>query len=481
MDFTEIYKQSASLVAFSPGAHFILTAVQDRLVVRRSDTLTVTRTWSVDTSPSATQNALSSKAKTNAPSSSSPVNTWITHIGWACDSEYLLAACARGGVVNVFNIRDEEWSARIDAGAEGLVKAEWAPDGRSILCFSEWGLRVTIWSLVSGTATYIQFPVHADRGYAFRADGRYFVLAERHKSKEILGLYDTGDSYKLVRHFPLPTGSVSSLSVSPTGNHVAVWEGPLEYKLYILTLAGDLVASFAPDPDPGLGIRSVAWHPSGMFLAFGGWDEKIHILDSLSWSPVVVLELQRRVSAGTAIWREPTGWFEATQGRGFLSFERMQGSQSIPVSRPDLTKAHPKNGVVQLQWNKSGTYLMARFENAPNVINIYSFPTATESFVPRLSSVLIHSNPVLQAQWNPTREGNLVACCGNRAIYTWSDEWVTENGEEEEMAECIGVPARKLDVKEIKWAPDGKGLLLMDKDAFCCAFEVGAEDDKAES
>jgi len=81
-------------------------------------------------------------------------------------------------------------------------------------------------------------------GYAFRADGRYFILGERHKSKDTLGVYDTVDSFKLMRvsrtvclycsklktiqHFPLPTSSLSSFSVSPTGNHIAVWEGPLE-------------------------------------------------------------------------------------------------------------------------------------------------------------------------------------------------------------------------------------------------------------
>lgn len=36
-------------------------------------------------------------------------------------------------------------------------------------------------------------------GYTFRADGRYFILAERHKSKDTLGLYDTTESYKLAR------------------------------------------------------------------------------------------------------------------------------------------------------------------------------------------------------------------------------------------------------------------------------------------
>lgn len=48
-----------------------------------------------------------------------------------------------------------------------------------------------------------------------------------------------------------------------------------KYKLHILSLAGDCVASFTPDPDPGMGIRSVAWHPTGVFLAVGGWDDRV--------------------------------------------------------------------------------------------------------------------------------------------------------------------------------------------------------------
>lgn len=88
---------------------------------------------------------------------------------------------------------------------------------------------------------------------------------------------------------------MSSLALSPGGNHLAVWEGPLEvralpferpaslirlalqYKLYIISLNGDLLGSFTPDHDPGFGIRGVAWHPTGMFLAVGGWDDKVKI------------------------------------------------------------------------------------------------------------------------------------------------------------------------------------------------------------
>jgi hypothetical protein len=84
----------------------------------------------------------------------------------------------------------------------------------------------------------------------------------------------------------------------------------------------------------------------------------------------------------------------------------------------------------------------------------------------------------------------LALCSGSGSIYTWSDEWIGENGVEEDMAECIGVPANsrwicyfsafsiidcfiaKFETRSIKWAPDGKGLVLLDKEVFCCAFEV---------
>jgi hypothetical protein len=42
-----------------------------------------------------------------------------------------------------------------------------------------------------------------------------------------------------------------------------------------LSLAGDVLGSFKPDPDPGFGIRDVVWHPSDMFLAVSGWDNKV--------------------------------------------------------------------------------------------------------------------------------------------------------------------------------------------------------------
>lgn len=76
-------------------------------------------------------------------------------------------------------------------------------------------------------------------------------------------------------------------------------------------------------------------------------------------------------------------------------------------------------------------------------------------------------------------------------MYTWSDEWAGERagaglglglglgleeegegeGEGEEMAECTRVPARKFETRDLRRAPDGKGMVLVDWETFCCAFE----------
>jgi WD repeat-containing protein WRAP73 len=141
-DFTEIYSQTHNHVCFSPGTQFILTAVQDRIVVRRSDTFQIARTWLLDNAHSTSSGILAAGKQPLKKSADS--EGWVTHLGWSADSEHILAACAKRGMVHVFKIRDDTWNARIAAGVEGLAKAEWTPDGRHVLCFSEWGVRLSL-------------------------------------------------------------------------------------------------------------------------------------------------------------------------------------------------------------------------------------------------------------------------------------------------------------------------------------------------
>lgn len=76
-------------------------------------------------------------------------------------------------------------------------------------------------------------------------------------------------------------------------------------------------------------------------------------------------------------WQEPLKWFEATEGRGFLSCEfdtlqrypfvviildeRMEGLRSLNLPRIDQAKPNPKSGTAQLEFNTTGSLLLVRF------------------------------------------------------------------------------------------------------------------------
>jgi hypothetical protein len=50
-------------------------------------------------------------------------------------------------------------------------------------------------------------PAHSMLGHSYRQDRRYFAVAEKHKGKESLAIYDAGDQYNLVRVLIEPESS----------------------------------------------------------------------------------------------------------------------------------------------------------------------------------------------------------------------------------------------------------------------------------
>jgi len=111
MDFTELYKQTSNLCIFSPNGLYIAIAVQHRLVIRDAESLQIVQLFScIDN---------------------------IQAIEWSQDSEYILCASYKLGVIQVWSLSDQEWTAKINEGVVGLTRVQWAPDGRHIISFSD--------------------------------------------------------------------------------------------------------------------------------------------------------------------------------------------------------------------------------------------------------------------------------------------------------------------------------------------------------
>lgn len=152
MDFSETYRHSGPAPIFSPNGRYVAAAMEYRLVVRDIDSLQVVQLYSCLDK--------------------------IQHIEWCCNSNYILCGLFKRAIVQIWSIEEPEWTCKIDEGPAGVQHAIWSPDGLHVLVVADFQIRITIWSLVDRTCSYIKGPKFADKGIAFSPDGRLLALAE---------------------------------------------------------------------------------------------------------------------------------------------------------------------------------------------------------------------------------------------------------------------------------------------------------------
>ncbi|KAI9094894.1 hypothetical protein DFS34DRAFT_627591 [Phlyctochytrium arcticum] len=441
MDFTELYKQSSGLCTFSPDGRYLATSVAHRLVIRDADSLQILHLYA------ATET--------------------IDHVSWSPSSELVLCASFKLGLIQIWNVQDEHWTAKIEEGVAGLVSVRWAPDSRHVLAFSDFQLRITVWSLITKEATYLQFPKYTDRGFAFRSDGRYFALAERTESKDFVSIYDCED-WTLLKRFMLDTTDMEDLAWSPDGRFVAVWETSLKYGIYIYYADGRRVSSYSAY-ESGLGIKSVTWSPSSQFLAIGSFDQKVRFLNHYTWRPLIEFSHPKELTApDIAVFKEInpakdpsmagiSSWSQVALPKMRYSF--LHPPMTLPQVRADPDKPNPRVGVSSALFSADGALMLTQNDNMPTCLWIWDMTELCQV-------ALIHqSSPIRSVTWNPVIPGLLAFCTGNGFIYIW-------RGGEVNGCELVEVPAVQFTVTDVKWNPNGRGLVLLDKDKFCVGFPV---------
>ena len=82
----------------------------------------------------------------------------VDRVEWSPDSELLLLASNKAGLVLLYSLGELGWRGRLDAGQAGLTGAAWAADSRHLLCLAELGVCLTVWSLASVAVITIPQP-----------------------------------------------------------------------------------------------------------------------------------------------------------------------------------------------------------------------------------------------------------------------------------------------------------------------------------
>lgn len=74
--------------------------------------------------------------------------------------------------------------------------------------------------------------------------------------------------------FKTETLDLADLIWTPDDHAICVWDTCLEYKIFLYSPTGKCLRQYSAY-EQALGIKSVAWSPSGELLAIGSYDQQV--------------------------------------------------------------------------------------------------------------------------------------------------------------------------------------------------------------
>uniref|UniRef100_A0A3B4D6Z7 Anaphase-promoting complex subunit 4 WD40 domain-containing protein n=1 Tax=Pygocentrus nattereri TaxID=42514 RepID=A0A3B4D6Z7_PYGNA len=446
MNFSEVFKQSNQLCKVSPDGKYLATCVQYRLVVRDVNTLQILQLYTC--------------------------LDQVAHMEWSSDSLFILCAMYKRGLVQVWSLEQPEWHCKIDEGSIGLLSSRWSPDGRHILNTTEFHVIGSLHSSSRYFGVNI-FMALSVLGLDFSADGRYMALAERRDCKDYISIF-VCDDWHLLRHFETETQDLAGVEWSPNGCVLAVWDSCLEYKMLLYSLDGRLLSTYSAY-EWSLGIKSVAWSPSSQFLAIGSYDEKVRILNHITWKKLIEFEHPATITSSKAVvfkevekrpvvGTENVSIHQITLGSSLFNTQSKYEIASLPVQvtvvKPDLDRANPKIGISAVAFSADNRYLATKNDNMPQSLWVWDMQRLG------LQAVLEQTAPVRCFVWDP-RKPRLALCTGNAKVYLWS------------LAGCVSVkvPAEgNFQVQSLFWHGNGDSLVLLGKDQICLCYMATDEE-----
>ncbi|ORX35455.1 hypothetical protein BD324DRAFT_582386 [Kockovaella imperatae] len=486
-DFSQLFH--ASHLSYSPGSTFLATVHLNKIIIRSSSTLSIVRIFQCLLPPES-----SSKVQ--------PLDIAIDQLLWSSDSLYLIAYSGKVRTGWLFGLTQDGRGeggevARLGGeGVDGLVKVEWGKGDREILTWSDYGLHLTIHDLMTGETRQIQHPRSPNNCHTYSPDSRHLAVLERHSGKDFVGIYDTQDSYALLRHFPLGLNNAQEISWSPCGRYIAASDDSIHYLLHLYTPLGTHLVSFdASSPsfnlesashDPALGIRCFSWAPGGRWILIAGWDGKVRVVESEGGRCVAIMAWPNRtIEAETVVWSEPRDWLRDCKGHGIVQFDRVKTPASLPFVKSDFSHFPPRSGVSHICFDTKGTYFFVRQDTQPSLLHVHSFLPSAQSSSPDIKhiAVLLFSQPIRSATWCLTRR-KLAIATRSGAVFFWDGDggWVDDDSMRDStaseskagMMEAVGIPTRvNFKTSDIVWSPDGTSLGILDKSStqFCLLYE----------
>jgi WD40 repeat protein len=191
--------------------------------------------------------------------------------------------------VKIWDLDDPAWTATINNGSGGMgkiISAEFGRNEQEVLVYSDFGSKLTVWSLITGRSVDIRDPKFSTtRGQSYRQKLGVFAQITRPAAQDILSLH-APNSYKVLKSITLPTMDAQGFKWSHDERWLAVWDtSSLGQKLYVYTADANLYRTYTGIDSSeigAVGIRALEWSPGSQYLAIGGSDRRVTLLSTRS-------------------------------------------------------------------------------------------------------------------------------------------------------------------------------------------------------
>ncbi|KAH7406779.1 hypothetical protein DE146DRAFT_753331 [Phaeosphaeria sp. MPI-PUGE-AT-0046c] len=390
---------SASHIACLSGARLHVRCLATSEIIRSiglppsHDARTSRIAWSPPSSSLSTSHSSSTPARRSQASTSNRVLVF--------DDE----------TTRVYDVRDEKWSAVISNGSGGMgknVHVEFGATEDEVLVWSDFAACLKVWCLRTGRAVEIRdpkFPGKEGKGWGYRPSstlrnehGRVMALLCRTSGTDVLLLL-SAKTYGILSRVELSTIDAANLKWSHDGRWLAIWDGASAgYSLHIYTADGHLYRAITREPAEdldswgieGLGIKSVEWMPGNEKLAVGGWDRRVRILSTRTFSPVVFLDHTATIHIPSApVYTEHV---DGQENRSYVLTAQPTTPPKAPLEKNET--ALMKQGISLMAFNKDGTLCATRDDMTPSTVWVWDL----QSLKPR--TILIQFAPVKSLQWH---------------------------------------------------------------------------------
>ncbi|KAI9660649.1 MAG: hypothetical protein M1821_010001 [Bathelium mastoideum] len=340
-----------------------------------------------------------------------------------------------------------------------ISNVEFGNTDDEVLMWTEFGAGLTVWDLRTGKSVEIKDPKYScasdtntgdeGPGWAYkpspphlsdeqeetreeRVDNKILALLSRVGSRDILSFH-APQTLQVLSSTDLPSVDARGLKWSPDGRWLAIWEAhAYGTKVWIYTADGHLYRTYTGDEpketeDAELGTRCIEWSPTGEWLALGGSDRRVTLLNTRTFAPLVHLDHSPHIHlpSTSSVYVEslPSSTKpNRSYGSAPQPFTLPTSAAFVPPTRnkpsDSSAEACPPSGISNLTFNSTGTLLASLSPAHPSTTWIWDLHSLASR------AVIIQSQPIKRVTWAPNRSGLLLIQCrmSEPIAYLWDAE-----------------------------------------------------------